>query len=238
MEKERANKKSKRTARRMKVRHKIKLLNGWYLPKRKSYSRRPWKYVNPIKRGTLRKERTREAIVESMDGRGSPFYLKRRLQKLRRQQKYLIKKNLYPNKERYLPVRKTQNRVNWLWHFCDVKFSEEYIPIRYRYQWFIKRSGFWSDRGRITTTKTKITNHWNSWSFEKNRSPWNVLSTIASSRNVLPKVVGTMWSVLCPIVSSSWDSVKFITIWRMSRIKPRPGKNGIRRNSNAFVQNH
>ena len=151
MEKERANKKSKRTARRMKVRHKIKLLNGWYLPKRKSYSRRPWKYVNPIKRGTLKKKRTREAIVESMDGRGSPFYLKRRLQKLRRQQKYLIKKNLYPNKERYLPVRKTQNRVNWLWHFCDVKFSEEYIPIRYRYQWFIKRSGFWSDRGRITT---------------------------------------------------------------------------------------
>lgn len=115
--------------RRMKVRHKIKLLNGWYLPKRKSYSRRPWKYVNPIKRGTLKKKRTREAIVESVDGRGSPFYLKRRLQKLRRQQKYLIKKNLYPNKERYLPVRKTQNRVNWLWHFCDVKFSEEYIPL-------------------------------------------------------------------------------------------------------------
>ena len=127
MEKERANKKSKQ--RRMKVRHKIKLLNGWYLPKRKSYSRRPWKYVNPIKRGTLKKKRTREAIVESVDGRGSPFYLKRRLQKLRRRQKYLIKKNLYPNKERYLPVRKTQNRVNWLWHFCDVKFSEEYIPL-------------------------------------------------------------------------------------------------------------
>lgn len=46
----------------------------------------------------MKKKRTREAIVESVDGS--------------RRQKYLIKKNLYPNKERYLPVRKRQNRVN------------------------------------------------------------------------------------------------------------------------------
>ena len=114
MEKERANKKSKRTAKKNEGEAQDKITEWliWYLPKRKSYSRRPWKYVNPIKRGTLKKKRTREAIVESVDGRGSPFYLKHRLQKLRRRQKYLIKKNLYPNKERYLPVRKTQNRVN------------------------------------------------------------------------------------------------------------------------------
>ena len=51
------------------------------------------------KNGTLKKKRIQESLVDSMEGRNSPFYLKRHHQKLHRQQKFLNKKNLYPNKK-------------------------------------------------------------------------------------------------------------------------------------------
>ena len=66
------------------------------------------------KNGTLKKKRIQESLVE---GRNSPFYLKRHRQKLRRQQKFLNRKNLYPNKKNDIHVRKTLERVNSLLHF-------------------------------------------------------------------------------------------------------------------------
>ena len=76
------------------------------------------------KNGTLKKKRIHESLVDSVEGRNSPFDLKRHRQKLRRQQKYLNRKNLYPNKEKYIHVRKTLERVNSLLHFCDFKFQK------------------------------------------------------------------------------------------------------------------
>ena len=51
------------------------------------------------KNGTLKKKRIQEFLVDSVEGRNSPFYLKRHRQKLRRQQKFLNRKNLCPNKK-------------------------------------------------------------------------------------------------------------------------------------------
>ena len=50
------------------------------------------------KNGTLKKKRLQQSLVDSVEGRKSPFNLTRQRQKLRRQQKYLNRKNLYPNK--------------------------------------------------------------------------------------------------------------------------------------------
>ena len=51
------------------------------------------------KNGTLKKKRIQESLVDSVEGRNSPFYLKRHRQKLRRHQKFLNRKNLYPIKK-------------------------------------------------------------------------------------------------------------------------------------------
>ena len=69
------------------------------------------------KNGTLKKKRIQESLVDSVEGRNSPFYLKRHRQKLRRQQKFLNRKNLYPKKKKYIHVRKILERVNSLLHF-------------------------------------------------------------------------------------------------------------------------
>ena len=69
------------------------------------------------KNGTLKKKRIQESLVDSVEGRNSPFYLKRHRQKLRRQQKYFNRKNLYSNKKKCTHVRKTLERVNSLLHF-------------------------------------------------------------------------------------------------------------------------
>ena len=51
------------------------------------------------KNGTLKNKRIQKSLVDSVEGRNSPFYLKRHRQKLRRQQKYLNRKNLNRNKK-------------------------------------------------------------------------------------------------------------------------------------------
>ena len=51
------------------------------------------------KNGTLKNKRIQKSLVDLVEGRNSPFYLKRHRQKLRRQQKYLNRKNLNRNKK-------------------------------------------------------------------------------------------------------------------------------------------
>ena len=58
------------------------------------------------KNGTLKKKRIQEFLVDSVEGRNSPFYLKRHRQKLRRQQKFLNRKNLCPNKKKVYTCKK------------------------------------------------------------------------------------------------------------------------------------
>lgn len=60
------------------------------------------------------KKHTREPLLESVEGRDSPFYHKRRRPNANRRMKYISRKNSNPDKERYIHVRKTLRRMNLL----------------------------------------------------------------------------------------------------------------------------